>query len=395
MILRNPESEALNQESAGLAACAIASRIPGIHVDAETFEKRLEMFLDQQSEEGWFPEYGGPDCGYLSVTLDCLWDTFDAYGDPRLLDSIDRVLDYLSFMVSVSGETPVMINSRNTDYIVPYGLSRSAERNGLSRSILVGLFSDVDSPQHFLSRTDDRYACHYSFQSCFRSLRYLSRMESSGTKLPCDEGKERYFPDAKIFIRHVKRRNSVYISAQKGGICCCYDLAGICDADYGWRRLLSQGSVAVTHWQNPKYKTTAYFDKVPTFEISGKMGVHTFLRMSSVKHFGLRMLSSLLGRRLIPLLKKISIFDSPGTEIEFFRTIKIGKDSLLIQDRFELSRGELARLYRAPSYSLRHVSSAGRFVPEELLDESDRYRSVDIRGGKSNRITRELSFFRL
>ena len=37
----------------------------------------IDKTLNHQSVDGWFMEYDGPDLGYLSVSLDGLWDLYD------------------------------------------------------------------------------------------------------------------------------------------------------------------------------------------------------------------------------------------------------------------------------------------------------------------------------
>ena len=172
-LLKNPEKEALNQQAAALAGIALCSDIKGISVDKGIFEKHLAEFFSRQSSEGWFPEYGGPDTGYLSVTIDCLYDYYEITNDERAWEAMEKAVNYIFSMMSVSGDIPAMINSRNTDYLVPYGLARLAHTNQKAAAIISTIIKKTREHNHYLYRTDDRYLCHYVFQSCFRSLPYL------------------------------------------------------------------------------------------------------------------------------------------------------------------------------------------------------------------------------
>ena len=82
------------------------------------------MFLSQNIE-GWFNEYDGADTGYLSVSCDALFDYFEIENDERALKAITKATDYIFHILAVDGSIPAMINSRNTDYILPYALSRN------------------------------------------------------------------------------------------------------------------------------------------------------------------------------------------------------------------------------------------------------------------------------
>ncbi|MEI9959627.1 MAG: hypothetical protein WDM76_00440 [Limisphaerales bacterium] len=65
------ESQAANQQVAGLAALAWCRKNFPDLVSESRFESLIQQSLALQTKEGWFEEYGGPDLGYLSVTIDC------------------------------------------------------------------------------------------------------------------------------------------------------------------------------------------------------------------------------------------------------------------------------------------------------------------------------------
>ncbi len=363
-LLKNPEKEALNQEAAGLAGLVLASKIPGIIVDEKKLEKRLSAFYSAQSSEGWFPEYHGPDTGYLSVTIDCLWDIYETISDSRAMKAMKQAVEYISAMVSVAGTTPVMINSRNTDYIVLYGLSRLAAEYPKAGSIIQKLLEHSDNPDHYLNRTDDRYISHYVYQSCFRSLEYLPDIIAGEYILPCEKNEKRYFEQAGIYYEH-RAGKSIFVNARKGGIINLIAKDGPLAVDFGWRSKLAENKVALTHWQDNSYHIE--FRDENSLLISGNMTKHSWMKPSPFKHIGLRLISFLMGKRLIPILKKLMIFGDKQTGIAFSREIIIEKDKIRIQDEFSGKDLSALELYRAPHYSLRHVSSAGLFVPEELL----------------------------
>jgi len=363
-LLSHHEREATNQEAAALAGLALCQNIVGIEINAKALETRLNAFYRSQSDEGWFTEYGGPDTGYLSVTIDCLWDLYETTHDDRALTSIRNAVAYVARMISVSGHTPVMINARNTDYLVPYGLTRFAGNDPLAAAVVKRLLEKINDPDHYLNRTDDRYACHYVYPSCFRSLPYLRMMTSDIMSLPCDDHYDSYLANAGIRIMHRPGKASVFINAKKGGIVNVFDVQGVREADYGWRARTGRKSMAITHWLDKEYKVANQKDVVT---VAGRMSKHAWMKPSPFKHFILRLSGLLLGYKLIPLLKRMMIFGSPSIPVSFKRTIVINDDKLVIDDHMTGKGLNGMKLYRAPHYSMRHVSSAGAFVPEELL----------------------------
>jgi hypothetical protein len=151
----------------------------------------------------------------------------------------------------------------------------------------------------------------------------------------------------------------------KGGIISIYNPSGVVGNDYGWRKKL-QNKIAVTHWQNNQYECR-YLDtdgKVK-LTVNGNFSLHSYLRPSPVKHAVLRLLSFMLGNRIINRLKSVLIFNQKKTRLAFSRKIFFENSQLKIEDHFTPTK--IHGLYRAPHYSIRHVSSAGRFVEEELI----------------------------
>ena len=387
-LLKHPEKDAYNQEAAGLAGLVLCSRVPGIEVDKQKLEKRLKAFFEGQSNEGWFPEYNGPDLGYLSVTIDCLWDIYELTGDERALNSIEKAVDFIAKMISVSGHTPVMINSRNTDYIVPYGISRYARQSPVAARIIQTLYSSAGDPIYFLNRTDDRYACHYVYQSCFRSLSYLKEMTPETIRLPFEKDFDGFLDHSGILIKHQSENHSLFINATKGGILNLFDKKGIREVDFGWRLKLEIKKVAVSHWLDQDYKTDLSTNDVLT--VKGNMSSHGWMKTTPFRHMVLRVLSFLFGNRLIPALKKAMILGKSSLDVKFVRTIALENGRIKITDRFSGPALRNRQLYRAPHYSLRHVSSAGQFVPEEMIEIDQR--KYETSGSDKLDISREISF---
>ncbi len=388
-LLNHPEKEALNQEAAGLAGLVLVSKIPGVSVNPKALEERLKWFYDQQTDEGWFPEYGGPDLGYLTVTIDCLWDIYETSNDKRALTAIEKAVAFIADMISVSGETPVMINSRNTDYLVPYGITRFAEHNTLAASLLETILKGMESADHYIHSTDDRYSCHYVGQSFFRTLLHIDKVIQQRLPLPNKQAFKRHFEEAGISVIHIPEKTSLYIYSRKGGIINIFNKQGITHTDFGWRQKTGKDKYAVTHWLDEDYKLSS---KENEWIISGNMTAHGWMKSSPIRHIGLRFLSKFLGNLLIPFLKKLMIFGNPKTNILFQRKIRFnGEDTITIEDSFSGKTFNEEKLFPAPHYSLRHVASAGLFVPEERI-ELPVYHKINSGDNENNTFVREIKF---
>ena len=174
------EPKAANQQVAGLAALAWVRKIRPDLVPDAAFAHQKARTLALQTDEGWYWEYDGPDAGYLSVTIDCLWDLVDATGDADFRASADRALAFLHRVIALPGRGPGMLNARNTDYVVPYGIARylndgTAEQKRTAADLLQTLYADLASPTHFFRAVDDRYLCHYIGHSIARAITELEK----------------------------------------------------------------------------------------------------------------------------------------------------------------------------------------------------------------------------
>ncbi|MGE4470661.1 MAG: hypothetical protein AB7D47_11060 [Desulfovibrio sp.] len=362
-LVAHPERKALNQEAAGLSALALAARIPGLRVDPDRLEQRLTEFFAAQSPEGWFPEYGGPDLGYLCVTIDCLWDYYTATGDERAFESMRRAARFISWMLAPGGRVPVMVNSRNTDYLTPYGLARLAASDAVASAVVRAMLERVREPDHYQHATDDRYSCHYLQSSHFRALAHLPEM-TAPAPLPWELSGERVFPQAGIFVRH-SDGESLFFAGHKGGVIYRIHTDGVAYADFGWRGRC-RGKIAATHWQGEQWRMEVERrDQKTVVRTRGPVAVRGFFASTPLRHAVLRLLSFCFGNRLIPFLKEKMIFRGHGSALFFERCLRL-ENGYTLEDR--ISGGQAARLdwTAAPHASLRHVASAARFCAEEL-----------------------------
>ena len=369
------EAESGNQQVAGLAALSWVRRILPECISNESWESLLVRTLDLQDSEGWYQEYGGPDLGYLSVTIDCLWDAFDASKDERLLVSAVKSFEFIEKMTANTGGHSIgMHNSRNTDYLVPYGISRFAvaqempSMNLRALKLLQNLFSTSDQCDHFLSAVDDRYWCHYIGLSVMRSIQCLSEVNLKTTDANVKEKltKTDYLPSSGYLWAHSDDgKIVVLISTKKGGNLTTYFPAGEF-SDFGWI-VSSDNKQFVTHFWSEEWKKEAINgeENEAYWVVSGYLVEHNEIESTPLKHLILRMGSLLLGQRLISILKSRLIYKKNKRKIGFQRKIFINNNVITISDRIH-GISTNSRIIRAPRSSKRHVASADCFHYEDL-----------------------------
>jgi hypothetical protein len=367
-LLSRFEMQAANQQVAGLAALCWIKRIEPSFVTLEEIDALIDRTLSLQNDEGWFEEYGGPDLGYLSVTIDCLWDAYDALADIRLINSAEKALIFLDHMVKNSnGKGIGMHNSRNTDYIVPYGITRFLDASINEKSqmralrVMQNIFTDSDSNTHFFSAIDDRYWCHYIGLSVVRSINSLQSTNLTSLNLKAIEDVfDIYLPSSGYVWNTINDGQfKILISMKKGGVFTIFSNSSPC-SDFGWI-LNYQGKEYVSHWWSNEW----HIKKGDTLIISGFLFTHNEIKVNPFNHFLLRVVSFFIGRRLILFLKNKFIFKKRKNKIGFTREIVVRKNLLEVIDKFtNLPIGSI--IIKAPRTSKRHVASANNFHIEDF-----------------------------
>lgn len=371
-LLERFEAQAANQQVAGLAALSWIHKVSPDLVSPTDLDQLIVETLKLQSDEGWFQEYGGPDLGYLSVTIDCLWDAFDATGDIRLIQSAIQALNFLDEMTTNTyGSSIGMHNARNTDYIVPYGIVRFLD-DSIDQDIQVtalrllqNVFTDSDRSTHFFSAVDDRYWCHYIGLSVLRSVQKLSALDLGKWIEPesAPRNIETYFPLSGYAWSRLKQdQSNILISMKKGGNFTIFSNA-LHSSDFGWIAQCKDKDY-VSHWWSDEWRLQT---QEGYYKITGCLFSHAEIQSNPVNHLFLRVASLIMGRRLITFLKKKLIFKKQPRTIGFSREIFVkGEDDLIeVIDTFK-NLPAYCTLKRAPRASKRHVASADSFHYEDL-----------------------------
>lgn len=370
-LLTRFEAQAANQQIAGTAALSVIRTLDRSLIDENKFQKILTDVLSLQHQEGWFPEYDGPDLGYLAVSIDCLWDIHDHTADPRILPAIRKAAEYIAWFALNPIGTAGMHNSRNTDYITPYGLVRLAiEENNLlaaasveklfTRSNVAAISSRLSSSDfHPFDAVDDRYWCHYIGHSVLRAVAILKKNDLPTYRANVPTASSQAGSGHALIFS--PQGAAALISTRKGGIVTAKWPDGATASDFGWV-LHDEKKLFVSHWWSTDWKTTISETSVTT---EGYLVSHKEHLSEPWKHIILRLAACLLGRRLIGILKKLVIFKKPHRTHHFTRVVFWENATLVITDKIT-GLSKTHALKRAPRASKRHVASADSFHPQDM-----------------------------
>lgn len=146
-----------NQEAAAAVALKVVSIISGNERFEKSAQKKVGNLMENQHTDGYYPEYGGADIGYHSLSLCCL-ATYRNHSKKslELTDSLHNAVRFLGSKIDENGLYDWQKTSRQTQYLYPYGLAACFEEGGkyVLERYMDGLAKDyVIRP----SWMDDRY----------------------------------------------------------------------------------------------------------------------------------------------------------------------------------------------------------------------------------------------
>lgn len=146
-------SDVANQVAASLLALTGYAHLTGMPSIQTAAGRRCDEFVSSVKPDGSFPEYGGFDAGYQSITLSTL-TRVQRFGevDPALDDVVRRGEARLDRAIDHMGRTDPAANARRTKFLYPYGLA--ARNSPALRRIEAGLRADAILRPTWM---DDRY----------------------------------------------------------------------------------------------------------------------------------------------------------------------------------------------------------------------------------------------
>lgn len=361
-LISHIEKKAYNQEIASITALYSLYTITSEKWVLEGLENKLRRILDLQSVEGWFPEYGGADIGYLSVSLDMLAEYYWMSRDERVIEPLNKIIEFIKYFIhpdiTVGGE----YGSRNTTYFLPNGIEVMVHLgNKDAIAIKKFILQKSNEPGYFMDAVDDRYYSHYLLHSFLRALekeKMNVKPDNNVGLMPFESKEEKYFPEAGLFVLScMSKEISSYciIGTKKGGIIRTFINNQQSISDFGYRVNYGEGNIAVTNWQDNDYSVKKNGNYL---EINGKFTKVSLKMPSPILHLGLRVLSFVFGNKIISMLKKKIILVDKHTDITISRRIKWDDEKIIIDD--EITSPELIELEAADNFSARHVAS-GKF----------------------------------
>jgi hypothetical protein len=192
----------------------------------------LHFILEQQSDEGWFNEYGGADPGYQTLCTYYLADVHRMRPDLGLLEPLRNSIRFLWHFAHPDGSFGGLYGSRNTRFYYPAGIEFLAaeipEAAALARFMRGAI---EDQRVVTLAAMDEANLIPMFNAYCWAAT--ISDEVRSSPSLPFDrEAFTRHWPEAGILVDRGTSHYTV-ISTHKGGVCYHFSKGGPAKIDAG------------------------------------------------------------------------------------------------------------------------------------------------------------------
>lgn len=305
-LTKTTEKTVLNQVSGAIFALAAAGKLLSRKEFSLMADALLDAFLKKQSKEGWWSEYGGPDIGYLSLTISYLCKYRILTGSEKPREAIAKAQTFAEAFVHPDGTAGGEYMSRNTEYLVP--------------SEDLPYFGAV-SPEHL----DDRYLCYILYNWIETGIK-LKPKKASQVDGTC------YYKESSL-LSYRKGNLLLVVNGKKGGSLRVY-IGNRVYYDSGLE-IESSGTICSTGILDAKNSVTYENQRLCVTGVAKvlKEPLMTTPVMILFKTWQLLMgRFSLLQKFIKVILRRRMISEAGESNVYFERVIEYTNDSIIIQD---------------------------------------------------------------
>lgn len=360
-LLNKRETIVQNQESGSILALFNVYLLTGNLKYKYSARRKLFSLMQKQTKEGWFYEYGGPDIGYLSLTIDYLAKYYQKSKDENAFRMASKAVDFISYFIHPNLTFGGEYASRNTEYLIPHGFEILSSRNKKAAAIANAIRESLKNKSTIGPYSlDDRYLTYISYTWL---QAYQDAKEISG-KLNLENFK--HFKEAGIMIIHTSNYHLILNTKKGGSFKLFFKNSNKVAYDSGLQiksgnnkfvsSLLSNKNLAKINSNG--IKINGYFCKIKTSPMSPLKNIllRTFQTL-----FGW---SDFLGFFIKKVLRNKLITEAKPSEFKFSREFSFGK-TIRIEDSIK-PIGKVNQLILGGKFSYNYIPSSRYFQPSEL-----------------------------
>lgn len=341
------------------------------------YQKGLKNVFDNQSEEGWYIEYDGPDLGYLTTSISFMAKLYRETADRKILESLKRALEFSSYFVYPDKSFGGPIGYRDTSHFHPHGFELMAGEIPAAAAVKSAIIGGLQAGRILTpAAMDDKYFGNLAIEF-LRSYADYTPVHT-GSALPHKRGGFiKHFEDSKIFVERTKNYYFVCNMA-KGGVFKLFRKNKTVN-DSGLAAVTRDGRPASSSWRNGeveivyeegKIKLKTNFFIVTKNRLSTDQLVASRLVMSTAGRHPLvaRLIKGALIKRMITTTKKLR----PTLE----REITLDEAGVRVKDTVRNKGRELSSISPVGSFFHRYVPASRYFEPTELGNVNYKFKRI-------------------
>ena len=332
---------------------------------------RLDMLLQWQTDEGWFPEYEGCDPGYLSATIDFLAKYYRESQDRSALEPLKAAVRFASHFIHPDGSYGGEYGSRSTSLFFPHGFELMAGHIPKACQVADLYLIKGIQEDNRVHLEDDRLCGHLTYNHLQAYLDFWDGPRgNSATHLP----ENRYWKTARLYVRREKRRYSV-VSAAKGGVIRLYVDGKATYADSGIIIRLVNGTTLVSHLIDD-YEVSVHDDGI---EVGGHFGRCKYrlptVLSQAMFHSGMLTVGRWRSNQVRRLLQKFLITGKSQDPMRFRRSISFSQEVVLMDEIWKDGGGgsgrHIAAMYAGTDHTSIYVAASQSYQQSRLLPWTD------------------------
>lgn len=336
-------------------------------------QELVARILQEQSTDGWFNEYGGPDPGYESLGIFHLSVYWQRTGDPAVLAALKRSIGFYAHCIHPDGSVGGTYGSRHTALYFPGGFEILASEVPEAAAVAEFMRARLRQGNVVTPATVDTENLPPLIYTYLEAARAAPAVPPPAPPLPCEVLAEVVtFADAGIAVAGTQHYYAI-VHGKKGGACrifdrqtmrIAYEDAGylVCEKGEWWTSQVSGGTGRLERRGGNEVACTSQL-------VVARQEQLTPVRFLVLRILNLTLFRSLtLGnavRRLI--VRRLITGRRPGP-FRLRRAVEFAEQQILFRDELVAEGGvSVERVSLPRSYSSIHMGSAKYFQASELV----------------------------
>jgi len=330
----------------------------------------VDKILAKQSNEGWFPEYGGADPGYQTLCMYYLAQIFRAVPSDELRDALKTSLQFLQYFAHPDGTFGGEYGSRRTEIYYPGGIALLADQFPLAAALNDPMKASITEGTTTTVMDVDVGNLAPLLSNYILALEAPDSL-TTFDPLPMDKNDiHQYFDLAGIAI-HGNNHYYTIIGVSNGGVTKIYQRnpKRIILDDCGLLGTTQRGNLVTSQVSDPQAKIVVD-DK--TIQISTRLGFisstspnpanYLLLRLANLTFMRIPFLNEWIKKLLVNILIKKEDF----LPIQRTRRIEFGQAKITVVDRINKDVStDIIQLQMALKFSAIHMASSRYFSPSQ------------------------------